>query len=137
MRSEPGSLLLSQGGRSLEENSRNELYIPVNVPDRQDLIQGFGMKEIAVTAVSALVGLLIIILTYQITGNMAEAILAGASPVVVVMLAVWRDQFDESVIDKLKNILAYYQSQKRYGYFYMDFMEKYLQGLKETENDGE
>ena len=36
--------------------SRKELYIPVNVPEREDYISGFGSKELTITGLAYWLG---------------------------------------------------------------------------------
>lgn len=114
--------------------SDKPLYIPTNTPDNNDIITGFGVKELSITGVGLAVAVIIAIMLYGFTQNIMTAILLPAGGVVVLVVCIWRDVYDESLIDKLMYVWRYYQAQKCYKYEYYDYIEEMIKGL---EKDGQ
>lgn len=103
--------------------NKKDLYIPVNVVERNDIVSGFGKTELMITVISFLIAVCIGIWIIVSSEKIATAIFLGAMLIAVTIFLIRRDKFDESVIDKLFIIKKYYKSQKRYIYHYHNIYE--------------
>lgn len=113
---------------------KNDLYIPTNVSDSNDIISGFGMKELAITGAGAGFALMLAIILYSSSKNIVTAVLLPFTVIAVIIVCVRRDKYSESVIDKLRFIWIYYRSQKRYKYQYYDYISEMME--KDNDNNG-
>lgn len=102
---------------------QKELYFPANVIDRNDFISGFGGKELMATLIAFGTAIAAIVICFLSTGNMFLSVFVGIVIVAVTIILVRRDKFDESVIDKVRYIILYYRSQKRFVYDYYNIYE--------------
>lgn len=102
---------------------QKELYFPVNVIDRNDFITGFGPKELLITVISFSVSVVVIIISYFLVRNVFLSLFIGIMILAVTIILIRRDRFDESVIDKVRYIVQYYRSQKKFIYDYYNIYE--------------
>lgn len=117
----------------MDKKKEEKLFMSVKVPDSNDYIQGFGSKELAITMFGAAAAFVILILMYFITGNIAKSIAVGAIITAAVVLVVRRDNCNECLIDKLRQILQYYTGQNRYEFQYYDYLR--IEPEKEKTDD--
>lgn len=103
--------------------SKKELYIPVNVPEREDFISGFGGKELTITGISLLIGIIVAAVIFVQTDAAFYAVGATGIIVALTIVLVRRDQFDESIIDKLRFVRLYHKAQKQFNYEYFNLYE--------------
>lgn len=105
---------------------KQELYIPINVPESQanDYFMGFGSKELLVTFVSFIISSIIAVIIFINTDQVLYSAILGVGIVAITILIIQRDQFDESFIDKIKLVNKYFKSQKLYEYKYFNFYEE-------------
>lgn len=111
------------------KNKEKELYIPMNALDRQDLISGFGKHELKIAVIVfavCLVGCVIAITKDE--NNTFAAIVVVVGIMGFVISAIWRDQHDESMVEKVRQLFVYITLQKKYEYHYDDWLEKYIGG---------
>lgn len=101
--------------------NKKELYIPVNVPERNDFFDGFGTKELIATALALVVGIIFAVVIYLNFNSLLSAFLLLGTIVATTILLVKRDRIDESFIDKINFVRIYNKQQKRYEYQYYDF----------------
>ena len=101
--------------------NKKELYIPVNVPERNDFFEGFGGRELVITAISLVIGAIGAVLIYLNFNSLLFAFLFLGTVVAVTILLVKRDRIDESFVDKINFVNIYNKQQKRYEYQYYDF----------------
>lgn len=104
--------------------NKKDLYIPLNVPDNDDVIRGFGKREICIIAASFLAAFICIAAVYAKTQNMVYAIFTGIGMVAITVMIVRKDIYNENTIDKLKHIVRFSKTQKRYEYRYYNIYEK-------------
>lgn len=103
---------------------KKELYIPVNVPERNDFIEGFGAKELFYTAISFVIGAILAVTAYIVMHlEVFFAFLILAMIVTLTVLFTKRDSIDESFIDKIGFILSYNKAQKKYSYVYWNNLQ--------------
>lgn len=123
-----------------EKHAHMKLYIPTNALDRDDLISGFGKKEFKTAGIffgMCLAGLITIFILRE---DLLFAALVGAVLIMAAVVSlIWRDQCDESVLEKIRQIIAYQKAQKRYEYEYTDWLCTYMEedtDAAESGNDG-
>lgn len=100
------------------EGHKKELYIPLNVVESQDLINGIGGKEIGYIGGALAAGVVMAVLLFSFTGSMVMAVLAGGGIVSLTVIMVRRDRFNESMVDKIRFVWIYTKVQKKYEYHY-------------------
>lgn len=103
-----------------QNEKKKELYIPLNVIESQDLISGIGRKEVSYIGAALLIGVILAVIIFSSSGNMVAAVMTAGILVSITVLMVRRDQFNESMVDKLRFIKIYMESQKRYEYRYFN-----------------
>lgn len=106
--------------------NKKELYIPTNVPDNNDIISGFGIKEIIIAGIGTAASVVFAVLVYIISSDIVASVLLPFAAIAILIVFIRRDQCSESIIDKLKFVWYYMKSQKRYGYQYYDYIEENL-----------
>ncbi|BDF45184.1 hypothetical protein CE91St56_23070 [Lachnospiraceae bacterium] len=102
---------------------KKELYIPVNVPEREDFVSGFGAKELSITGISLFVGIICAVVIFNLSGSAFQAVGSGAIILTTVIMMIRRDRYDESLIDKFRFVLRYLKAQKIYEYKYHNIHE--------------
>lgn len=106
-----------------EKKTDEKLYMPVNVPDSKDYVAGIGNKELTIIGICLAVAVVMAIIIYTAVGDEVVALIAAGTFIALVILCVRRDPFNESLIDKLKIVIAYYRAQKQYVYSYFNIYE--------------
>ena len=77
----------------------------MNALDRQDLISGFGKKELKLALAVFCVCLIgCIVAVSQNDDNMIFAIMITVGIMATLLFMVWRDQYDESMVEKVRQI---------------------------------
>jgi c-di-AMP phosphodiesterase-like protein len=103
-----------------QEEKKKPLYISTNILERKDIVEGFGKKEIGYLMVALLISIILFFILYAFTGDILIPFIAAIMILTVVAMIVRKDQCNESMIDKLKFMLEFSKSQKKYEYQYMD-----------------
>ena len=106
----------------MRENKK-DLYIPLNVPDRKELISGFGTIELVISGIILLISVLIVIVAYVMEFNILYALLIAISLFTVVVMFVRKDKYGENLIYKTKYVIRFNKSQKMYQYQYHNIYE--------------
>ena len=106
----------------MEEFTR-DLYMPVNAPDSDDVIQGIGAHELYIYTVGFFICVLIGLLLNTICHNSVIALFTALGLFSIVVLIFRRDIFNENLIKKIKIIQAFSGSQKIYEYSYFNIYE--------------
>ena len=109
---------------------KKDLYIPINVPEREDFVAGFGVKELSISGIAMLIAIVVAVAIFTVTQSAFYAVGAGSILVVTVIVLIRRDRFDESIIDKIRFVIAYAKAQKKFEYVYYNIYEG-----KEDEKD--
>lgn len=93
-----------------------KLYIPLNVTNRDDFIQGFGKKELK----EAIFGLIIVIpaglITYIITKQTLPMLITFFVGTFGIYTLVAKDNNNISVLDLIKSFIKFQKEQKIYPY---------------------
>lgn len=103
---------------------KNKLVIPVNVVNQNDFISGFGGKEMGISAVALVIGVIVAVVCYAVNEAILTGIALAAGIIGITILSVKRDRFNESLIDKIRFVRVYYKSQKKYEYEYYNIYER-------------
>ena len=104
-------------------SQKDKLPIPTNCPDADDLVPGIGRKEIMIIGVSFLVAVITALRVYLKIGNVFTCLVIAASIVFFTVIFVKRNQFQESFIDNIKQVIDYHLAQKRFQYEYYNIYE--------------
>lgn len=109
-----------------------KLPVPVNVPERKDMLPGIGSKEIGIIGLASVIDIIFIFFIYGITSSLPAAMLLGIVMIAIVITLIKRDRFDENFIDKILIIYKFHISQKKY---YYEFYDMYAHESKSEENE--
>lgn len=102
---------------------KKDLYIPVNVPDRNELIPGFGTVELTVCGVAIGVAIIIAIIMYLSGINILYAVGTAATIITMAILIFRKDKYGENLLFKTQYVIAFHKSQKKYQYQYHNIYE--------------
>ena len=108
------------------EQDEKELHIPVNIPESRatDYFAGYGSKELGTTVVTFIIAIILAVILYQSTNQLLFSGVLGIGLVGITVLIIKRDQYDESMIDKIKIIQKFNKEQKEYPYEYYNIYEE-------------
>lgn len=101
-------------------DEKEKLPIPVNIPEQRDLLPGIGGKELGIIGIAAAIDIGLILFINGISGSIVTAILVGAALITTVIMAIKRDRFNESIIDKILIIYRFSGVQKKFMYEFYD-----------------
>lgn len=101
-----------------------QLYIPVNIRKRKEVIEGIGKEEIVriivAFVIGVLAGLVIFVAVFpNIMSIMTPAVLIAG----ITTLFVKKDSMNRSSIDRFRNYIDFNKTQKRYYYKYYNVYE--------------
>jgi len=94
------------------------LYIPANIRPRFEFFDGYGVQELAATAIAALVSGFAAFLIYILAGGMIISVLCVLVTVAASVTAQVKDASNQSAIDQIKYVLCFLKEQKAYPYYY-------------------
>lgn len=102
---------------------KKDLYIPVNVPDRNELIPGFGTMELTVCGIAVAIGIIVAIVMYVFGVNVLYAVGTAAAIITIAVLVFRKDKYGENLLFKTQYVIAFHKSQKKYQYQYHNIYE--------------
>lgn len=108
----------------MEKN--DDLYIPVNIRRRKEIVDGYGYKELTQTVVTSVIGLVIGVLVFIISDQIAYLVMV---PIIfgVIAVAIFRkNKFNQNMVSKIRMLIDYMNSQKKYYYKYHNIYESDL-----------
>ena len=108
---------------------KKELYIPVNVPDRNEVLPGFGAAELIACAVAFGIGVITAILIFVISQDILKALGTAIVILAAAVVLFRKNQYGENIIIKSKYVIAFHKTQKKYYYKYHNIYE----GIGENE----
>lgn len=106
----------------MEEFNR-DLYMPVNAPDADDIIQGIGAFEIYVYVIGFVICAIIGLVINSFLNNSIVALCISLGFFTLVVLTFRRDIYNENLIKKVKVFFDFSKSQKVYEYHYFNIYE--------------
>ena len=102
----------------MKQAKRNPLYISPSRIRRteQDLVGGFGRKEVIITMISIVVAIVVFLITNSAMNNIVIVPLAIAIMIIGgTVMMIYRDECDESMVDKIRFIVRFcFVEQKKY-----------------------
>jgi len=102
-----------------------QLYIPVQIRKRKEIVEGIGRKEIHQIIIAILIGALIgIILFFLNNNNPLYLIMAIFTCGSAAFIFLKRDATNRNTIDKIKLYIDFINNQKRFYYKYVNIYEK-------------
>ena len=102
---------------------KKDLYIPVNVPDRNELIPGFGTMELTVCGIAVGIAIITAIVMYVSGVNVLYAVGTAAVIITMAILIFRKDKYGENLLFKTQYVIAFHKSQKKYQYQYHNIYE--------------
>jgi hypothetical protein len=96
------------------------LYIPTGVKAENELFNGFGRREMLQSIIGSLFGGAVAALLWLIAGNVALTIVAVLSGIFGSVMMCTKDQYNQSVVDQIRNMIRFARSQQIYPYRMMD-----------------
>ncbi len=97
-----------------------ELYIPMGVKEKNELINGFGKLEFLQSCVGSLLGSCIASILWMITQSVVITVVCVLSSIFGSILMTTKDLNHQSVVDQVGNMIRFMKEQQVYPYRYMD-----------------
>lgn len=105
------------------KNKKKDLYVPVHVPDRNELIPGFGTVELTICGAAVAVAAIVAIVMYIAGINIIYSVGAAICIITFVILIFRKDRYGENLIFKTQYVMRFRTSQKKYLYQYHNIYE--------------
>ncbi len=102
----------------MEQTRRESLYIPVNIKTRYEFFDGYGIAELFYSALTAAVTGCIALTIYAATNNTVLCVLIVLVSVAASVMALSKDQSNQSILDQLRFMVRFMRGQKKYPYAY-------------------
>ncbi|SHN87930.1 hypothetical protein [Desulfitobacterium chlororespirans] len=103
-----------------KENAKSTLYIPVGIKSKPEYFDGFGKDERKQAGLISLVGGVVDIVFFLVTGNISVSIVSMMVIAAGSVMMTIKDRTNLSAVDQMKNMLHYAKSQKEYPYVALD-----------------
>lgn len=100
------------------DNEADTLYIPMGVKTENEFFTGFGKKEFLQALAGTVLGGIISLIIYLISGNIAYAMIGILSSIAGSVMMTTKDQFNMSVVTQAADLIRFSRSQKVYPYVY-------------------
>lgn len=94
------------------------LYIPVNIKTRFEFFEGYGMPEMAATAVVTCICIFLAYSIHLATGAVTMPVLMTLIVMSATVMITAKDQQNLSIIDHTRNLIRFMNGQKKYPYCY-------------------
>lgn len=94
------------------------LYIPANIKTRFEFFDGFGFRELAVTAFVTAISIIAAILCNSLTNDIYTSILIVLITATASGMAVKKNEINQSVVDMMKLFIRFANTQQKYKYNY-------------------
>lgn len=102
---------------------KKDLYMPANVPDRNEPIPGFGTTELTICGVAVGVSIITAIIMYLSEVYILYAVGTAAAIITMAILIFRKDRYGENLLFKTQYVIAFHKSQKKYEYQYHNIYE--------------
>lgn len=107
-----------------EKETLNALYIPANIKTRFEFFSGFGFKELTITGSLGIISIFIGIFINFITNDFYNSILVVLITISTTIMAVRKNETNQSVIDTIKLYIRFIKAQQHYKYEYFNNYER-------------
>ena len=97
-----------------------DLYIPSNVKTRSEIFEGYGKNEIMQTLVAAAVIIGVAFFIFAFNKSVSFVVVFILVGIAGSIMCVTKDKYNQSIVDHVKNIIAFSRKQQDYEYKYMN-----------------
>jgi len=97
-----------------------KLYIPSNVKTRSEIFEGYGKNEIMQTLLATIVIVIVAFLIYAFNKSVSFVVVFILVGIAGSIMCVTKDKYNQSIVDHVKNIIAFSRKQQDYEYKYMN-----------------
>ncbi len=112
---------------------QKDLYMPVNAPDADDVIQGVGSFELYVYVLSFFLCAGLGIWIYAVSASSMLALVTAIGVFSISVMVFRRDVYNENFIKKIKVMVAFVKGSKKYEYRYHNIYEGETELDEETD----
>lgn len=102
------------------EYEKDTLYIPSGLKVKPEIFDGFGREELYKAIITTIIAVVIDLVFYLITKNVAVSIVLVLSAIAGSFMAYTKDKTNMSVADQICNMVRFSRMQKFYPYKYLD-----------------
>lgn len=96
------------------------LYIPSGVKTRNEIFDGFGKRELLQSIVGSLFGGITAVVIWLVSHNIAFTVVAVLTGIFGSVMMCTRDQYNQSVVDQIGNMVRFAREQQIYPYRALD-----------------
>lgn len=107
----------------MNENEDKDLYIPANCSSLDYIIEGFTTKEFAYIAAVSVIAIIIAVCIFMYGDNSFIAVILAAILIAGSIVFFRRDKYSENSIDKIRILISYFKSPKKFKYEYYNIYE--------------
>ncbi len=97
-----------------------DLYIPSNVKTRTEIFEGYGKNEIIQSVIASAVILGIGLVIFSFNESVSFIVVFVLSGISASIMCVTKDKNNQSVVDHLKNLIAFTRNQQSFKYKYLN-----------------
>jgi hypothetical protein len=97
----------------------------MGVKTENEFFSGFGRKEALQAALGAVLSLIVSLLIFLFSGNIAYTMIGVLSGIAGSVMMTTKDQYNMSVVSQAANLIRFSRSQKVYPYVYGNEWEVY------------
>lgn len=97
-------------------NEKIKLYIPLGVQAKTELFPGFGKREMLHASVGGAITAVVTVLVWLISQTVPTTVVTALIGIAASIMVSVRDHSNLSVIDQVRNMVIFAQSQKYYRY---------------------
>lgn len=101
-----------------KDENQNTLYIPINIKTRFEFLSGFGFSELAVTAVVTVISIVAAMVIKSLSEDIYKGVLLVLVTAASTIMAVRKNEMNQSVTDIIKLFFRFINSQQKFGYEY-------------------
>lgn len=96
------------------------LYIPSGVKTRNEIFDGFGKRELLQSIAGSFFGGMIAVVIWIASHNIAFTVVAVLTGIFGSVMMCTRDQYNQSVVDQIGNMIRFAREQQIYPYRALD-----------------
>jgi len=97
-----------------------KLYIPSNVKTRSEIFEGYGKNEIMQTLLATIVIVIVAFLICAFNKSVSFVVVFILVGIAGSIMCVTKDKYNQSIVDHVKNIIAFSSKQQDYEYKYIN-----------------